>query len=82
MRVALLALVATLPRAHAGCTVSNTKCYVDSSTRVLGSSNVASNEPITSEYCAQLCANQKMTLSGTEVATTQQYLRFPTTHPD
>ena len=68
MIMLLATLLSLCASARAGCIISNTKCYVDSATRVLGTANVAPNEPITAEYCAQLCANLKMTISGTEVS--------------
>lgn len=45
--------------------MENPSCYVDTSARILGSENVAFG-PITLEYCAQLCANKKFRLAGTE----------------
>jgi hypothetical protein len=50
----------------AGCTVSSTTCYIDTSNRILGKDNVAHGAAITRAYCAQLCANAKMTLAGVE----------------
>lgn len=54
-----------LVSANAGCIVENSICYVDTPARILGSENVALG-PITPEYCAQLCANGKFRLAGTE----------------
>ncbi|CAE7266592.1 BXL3 [Symbiodinium sp. CCMP2456] len=60
-------LVASLlvASARAGCTVESPSCYVDTAKRILGHDNVAMG-PITPQYCAQLCANGKFALAGTE----------------
>ena len=60
-----LCCFALLVSVKAGCVVENPSCYVDTSARILGSENVAFG-PITLEYCAQLCANNKFRLAGTE----------------
>ncbi|CAE7387994.1 BXL6 [Symbiodinium necroappetens] len=61
-------LVASLlvASARAGCTVESPRCYADRLyVRILGHDNVAMG-PITPQYCAQLCANGKFALAGTE----------------
>ncbi|CAJ1441850.1 unnamed protein product [Effrenium voratum] len=58
-------LSALLASARAGCVVDKPDCYVDAESRILGRDNVALGA-ITPEYCAQLCANGKFQLAGTE----------------
>ena len=62
-------IAAVMAVASAGCTVSDVKCYVDTSSRILEPTNVASQgTPLTQEYCSQLCHNKNKTLAGVEFA--------------
>ena len=69
MRSSRLLAAAFLPAtALAGCTVGPTKCYVDSSSRLLGDgTNVADGfSAIDKAFCAELCRERNMTLAGAE----------------
>ena len=65
LRTILLVSAVVVGTVYAGCTVDKPKCYVDVSSRILGDSAVFSGS-LTQEYCAQLCANKKMSLAGVE----------------
>eukprot|EP00665_Eupelagonemidae_sp_cell47_P004444 gene4443-2975_t len=54
-------------RADGGCTVAKPACYVDKKSRVLEPTDVNEGRPALSlEYCAQLCADRKKAIAGTE----------------
>lgn len=65
MKYVLLGFTACIVSVHAECTVSDARCFVDTSSRILGSTNVAQG-PISNEYCAQLCSDLNKTMAGTE----------------
>ena len=62
---AALLLLASVATARGGCSIGRTTCYTDSSNRILGGKNFGSG-PMTRQYCAQLCYNQRLSLGGVE----------------